>query len=202
MIMSCEFVISWSAPIVPSVSLAGIPLGMHVREFDVGLSQYVADEAGSLYKFVGAPGLVLDRKIDESGEGGFAFYVADLALTNWNLYYDSDKHPGVECRALHVLVKDWEIYAVKVWMFECLAEGDKPVSSYQGKLPQGLGLGSFVCELLPFTELQFDTAEEWFYTDNNYGGLEVFGCGRELEEAPDQRIMALTVIARSPFGSF
>ena len=61
-----------------------------------------------------------------------------------------------------MLTRDWKVYAVKVWMYECLADDDKPVNSYQGKLPEGIGPGSFVRELLPYTDLEFDNAEEWF----------------------------------------
>ncbi len=53
-------------------------------------------------------------------------------------------------------------------------------------------------DLLPYTRLQYDEAEECFYTDENYGGLEVTGYG-DLEDHPDQEIMALTVISKSAY---
>lgn len=196
-----DVVLSWSAPIVPSCSLAGISLGMHVSDLEKALSNYVCDESERLYGFVGSPVLRMERKISPDGAGGYGFYVVDLELTNWRLYYSRSDHPGIELRALHVLVDEWKVYAVKAWMFECLAEEDMPVNSYQGKLPEGLGLGNLVCELLPYTALEYDGAEEWFYTDKNYGGVEVGGCGSDLDDRPDQRITALTVIKKSPFGS-
>lgn len=60
-------------------------------------------------------------------------------------------------------------------------------------MPAGIGLGSLVSDLLPFTSLEFDSAEEWFYTDQSYGGLE----GRQflLEDHPDQVVTALCVIS-------
>ncbi|WP_157832240.1 hypothetical protein [Pseudomonas sp. 09C 129] len=194
------FIISWSAPVVPSHSLAGIPLGAHVEDFERSLSKYVIDEVEGLYRFVGSPVLRMEKRFDSSGDGGYGFYVVDLELTNWRLYYDSKSHPGVETRALHVLTSGWKIHAIKAWMFECLNLGDKPVNSYQGELSGGIGLGSYVRELLPYTGLEFDGAEEWFYTDKNYGGLEVSGCGGDLNDAPDQVIMSLAVIKESPFS--
>lgn len=55
-------------------------------------------------------------------------------------------------------------------------------------------MGSLVSDLLPFTSLEFDSAEEWFYTDQDYGGLEVTGWGVPLEDHPDQIVTALCVI--------
>ncbi|TWC10990.1 MULTISPECIES: hypothetical protein [unclassified Pseudomonas] len=189
-----DFVIRWSAPILPSHSLAGIPLGVHVDEFEAVLNKYVVDDAKGIYKFVDSPALKMEKHFDSKGEGGYGFHVVDLELTNWRLYYDSPEHLGVETRALHVLTRNWKIYAVKVWMYENLADGQKPVSSYQGKLPENIGLGDFVRELLPYTDLEFDSAEEWFYTDREYGGLEVTGYCCDLNERPDQVIIALAVV--------
>jgi hypothetical protein len=61
-------------------------------------------------------------------------------------------------------------------------------------LPEGIGLGGLVSDLLSFTALEFDEAEEWFYTDEDYGGLEVTGWGVFLEDHPNQVITALCVI--------
>lgn len=196
-----SIVISWTAPVIPSQSLAGIPLGMQVSAFEEALGKYALDDKEDLYRFSESPILRMVKNFDSSGDGGYGFYVSDLELTNWRLYYDSPSHAGVESRALHVLTRGWEIYAVKVWLYESLADGDKPVNSYQGKLPEGIGLGSLVRELLPYTELEFDSAEEWFYTDKKYGGLEVTGCCSDLHDSPYQEITALTVIRNSPFSS-
>lgn len=73
------------------------------------------------------------------------------------------------------------------------------MNSYQGKLCGDIGLGDPVDDLLKYTELEFDNAEEWFYTDKEYGGLEVTGYGSDLNDEPGQMIMALTVIEESPF---
>ncbi len=187
--------ISWSAPILPSISLAGIPLGMHVEDFERAIKQYVIDDKAGLYKFTDSPVLLMMKSFDSDGCGGYGFFVHDVDLTNWQLYYDRPDHPGVETRALHVLVREWKIYAIKTWLYESVAQGYKPVSSYQGKLPEGIGLGDLVRDLSPYTELEFDSSEEWFYTDEKYGGLEVCGYGSDLSDDPDQIITSLTVIA-------
>lgn len=189
--------ISWSAPIAPSQSLAGIPLGMRVTEFEEAIKVYAVNVAEGLYQFSGSPILKMIKNLDSDGGGGYGFFVCDLELTNWRLYYDSPSHPGVESRALHVLVRNRKIHAVKAWLYESLARGDKPVSSYQGKLPEGIGLGDLIRDLSTYTDLEFDSAEEWFYTDEKYGGLEVSGYGCDLNDDPDQIITALTVIGSS-----
>ncbi|SEN45668.1 hypothetical protein [Pseudomonas sp. NFACC39-1] len=189
-----DFIILWTAPVMPSRSLAGIPLGVSVSDFEEVLNKYALNDMGGIYGFVNSPTLRMERSIDSKGDGGYGFHVVDLELTNWRLYYDSPDHAGVETRALHVLTRDWKVYAVKVWMYECLADGAKPVNSYQGTLPEGIGLGSFVRELLPYTDLEFDSAEEWFYTSEEYGGLEVTGYCSDLNDKSDQIITALTVV--------
>lgn len=196
-----ELTISWVAPIIPSQSLAGIPLGTCVETFEAALHKYALNDMEGIYQFSESPTLRMVKSFDSKGDGGYGFYISDLELTNWQLYYDSPNHAGVESRALHVLVRDWEVYAIKVWLYESLADDESPVSSYQGKLPEGIGLGSFIRELLPYTELEFDSAEEWFYTERKYGGLEVTGYCSDLHDKPDQRITALTVIENSPFSS-
>lgn len=72
-----------------------------------------------------------------------------------------------------------------------------PTRSYQGKLPEGIGLGDYVKDILPYTALEFDSAEEWFFADSSYGGLEVTGLGADIDlnDEPDQKISALCVIS-------
>ncbi|WP_218173458.1 hypothetical protein [Pseudomonas gingeri] len=192
-----DFVISWRAGIVPSQSLAGIPLGISVEDFEKNLSRYVIDESRGLYKFQGSPILTLGKELDSNGDGGYGFSVFDRELTGWRLYFSTSDHAGADPRALYVIVRSWKVFAVKVWMFENLRLEELPVNSYAGKLQEGIGLGDLVSEFLKYTELDFDDAEEWFCTDENYGGLEVTGYGGDLSESPDQTIRALTVISRS-----
>ncbi|EPN29783.1 hypothetical protein A244_39803, partial [Pseudomonas syringae pv. actinidiae ICMP 18807] len=56
------------------------------------------------------------------------------------------------------------------------------------------GLGSLVSELLPYTRLELDETEEFFYTDDNYGAVEITGLGVPLEDIPDQHITAICII--------
>lgn len=191
--------ISWSAGIVPSKELAGIPIGTSLGDFERSLSEYLVDAERRLYKFDGGPLLVMEKWFDPDGNGGLSFSVYDRDLTNWKFFFPSPDHAGADPRALNVIVKAGKVFAVKVWMFEKYEEGGRPLNSYKGKLPGGIGLGDKVSDILPYAELEFDDVEEWFYTDSEYGGLEVSGHGVELEEDPEQIIMALTVIKDSPF---
>lgn len=184
-------VISWAAPIVPSVSMAGIELGQSVDELVDLLSFYAVDVSNNLFKFEMSPVLQLRRS--KSGDGEiFLFSVYDRELTNWRLYFDSPDHSGANPRALAIVVHAGEVHSVKAWHFEKLKDGDKPRNIYSGKLMEHIGLGDFVGDLLPYVTLSYDDAEEWFYADGEFEGLEVTGYGT-LEEYPDQIIMAISV---------
>lgn len=197
-----DFSISWTAEIIPSQSIAGIPIGVSVENFDRVLGKYLVDESKGLYRFEGSPVLSSEKYFDANGNGGYGFSVFDLELTRWRLYYDRPDHAGVDSRAFHVLFRAGKVFAIKVWLFESLRVGENPSSSYAGKLKEGIGLGDLVRDFLAYTELEYDSAEEWFYTDQNYGGLEVTGYSAgDLTDWPDQNIRVLTIIPNSAFGT-
>lgn len=184
--------IDWTAPIIPSVSLAGIAIGMSADAFEHNLSRYLLAGSEDLYRFEHSP--VLQLKRSQSGADGlFVFSVHDMALTNWRLRFDSPAHPAVNPRALGIIIRDGRIHAVKAWQFECVEAGQLPTACYQGKLPGHVGLGADVGELLELAELHFDDAEEVLYTGPEYGGVEITGYG-SLDDYPEQPILAITVI--------
>lgn len=187
--------ISWTAPIVPSRSLAGIRLNTRVEELESCLRKYLVNQKKALYQFEGSPILHLSRDFDDRGSGGYGFEI-DPALTNWQLYFDRPEHMGVNLSALAINVHESLVQSIKIWQFEHLKPGDRPLNSYQGKLPGGVGLGDRVRDLLPFTSLEFDSGEQWFYTDDKYGSLEIIGCGADvdLDQNPDQTISAICLI--------
>lgn len=191
-------IISWNAPIVPSCSLAGIPIGLHVEEFRKSLCFYLVDREENLYQFDSAPLLQLKHSAKLNDDETFLFNVHDRGMTNWSLYFDTPHHAGANPRALAIIIRENRIHAIKVWHFERLKKDQKPKHIYRGKLIENIGLGDLVKDLLPYTKLQYDEAEECFYTDEKYGGLEVTGYG-DLEDHPDQEIMALTVISKSAY---
>ncbi|MHC5192160.1 hypothetical protein ACYSUW_00165 [Pseudomonas frederiksbergensis] len=185
MTLSKEFSMSWVAPIVPSVSLAGIPLHVDADVLKCVLLGCLVDEGNSLYQFDGSPVLRLKfYSLDEGGNGGYSFALADVSVVN-----DLNKF----IPALSVVIKSGEVCAVKVYDFSFSGEQAQSLI-YKGTLPEGIGLGGLVSDLLSFTALEFDEAEEWFYTDEDYGGLEVTGWGVFLEDHPNQVITALCVI--------
>jgi hypothetical protein len=185
-------VISWNAPIVPSISMAGIELGMDDSELLDLLLTYAVGGVNNLYKFEFSPILQL-VKSNSGGDEIYLFSVHDKDLTNWRLYFNTPDHLGANPRALGIVVRDRKVRAVKAWHFEKLNEGDMPKNIYRGKLPENIGLGDQVCDLLPCAKLVYDSAEELFYSDSEYGALEVTGYG-DLDEYPDQVIMAISVI--------
>lgn len=186
-----DHVISWVAPIVPSVSMAGIRLGMNVDELTDLLSRYAVDVPNRLFRFEMSPILQLKRS-ESDGDEVFLFSVYDRELTNWRLFFDRPDHAGANPRALAVLVRGGEVYAVKAWHFEKLKNGDRPRNIYAGKIVGHIGLGDYVADLLPYVNLTYDDAEEWLYADGEFEGVEITGWGT-LEEYPDQIIMAVSV---------
>lgn len=184
-------VVSWVAPIVPSISLAGIELGMSAGELFSLLSMYVVEDKNDLYQFEMSPILRLVKSNSNEDEI-YLFNVYDKELTNWRLYFNTPEHLGANPRALGIVVRDGKVHSVKAWHFEKLKEGDKPKNIYRGKLPVNIGLGDLVSDLLPYANLTYDDAEELFYSYGEYGALEVTGYG-DLEEYPDQVVMAISV---------
>ncbi|SHN31789.1 hypothetical protein SAMN05216593_1392 [Pseudomonas asturiensis] len=186
MTLSKEFSISWMAAILPSVSLAGIPLYVDADVLKCVLSGYLVDEKNSLYQFNDSPELRLKfHGLDENGNGGYSFVLSDASVINALKKFTP---------ALSIMIKGGRVHAIKVYDFSFPGELAQNFI-YKGVLPNGTGLGSLVSDLLPFTSLVFDSAEEWLYTDQNYGGLEVTGWGVPLEDHPDQVITALCVIS-------
>lgn len=185
MTSSNDFSISWVAPIVPSVSLAGIPLDVSAEVLECVLLKYLVDASSLLYKFENSPDLLLRMHgLDELGNGGYSFSLFNDAIINGLL-------KGTP--ALSIMVRVGKVYAVKVYGFSFPREPAHRFV-YKGLLSECMGLGSLVSDILPFTSLEFDEAEEWFYTGCDYGAVEVTGWGVPLEEQPNQLITAICVI--------
>lgn len=178
------FSISWSAPIVPGVSLAGIPLNVGLAELEAVLANYLIDKSSSLYRFAESPDLRMARcDLDDCGNGGVSF-----SLFNEDMISEFKKGTP----ALSILIGGGRVNAVKAYDFSFPGEPANELV-YKGVLPGGVGLGSLLTDILPFTSLEFDEAEEWFYTDQRYGVLEVSGWGVPLERQPEQIITAICI---------
>ncbi|WP_339533054.1 hypothetical protein [Pseudomonas mucidolens] len=185
MMLLDSFSIVWDASIIPGVSLAGIPLHASAVDLEAVLSKYLTDKNSLRYRFEGAPDLCLSGYgLDERGNGGYSFSIFDDEIV-------SELKKGVP--ALSVLIRSGRVYAVKVYDFSFPGEPAHRFV-YKGLLSECIGLGSLVSDILPFTSLEFDEAEEWFYTGRDYGALEVTGWGGPLEEQPNQLITAICVI--------
>ncbi|WP_256583071.1 hypothetical protein [Pseudomonas sp. HMWF032] len=180
-----SFSVTWDAQIIPGVSLAGIPLHASAADLEAVLSRYLVDKNSLRYRFEGAPDLRLSwYGLEECGSGGYSFSLFDDEIV-------SEFKKGVP--ALSVLISGGRVCAVKVYDFSF---PDEPAHRfvYKGLLSGSIGLGSLVSDILPFTGLEFDEAEEWFYTGRDYGVLEVTGWGVPLKEEPNQLITAICVI--------
>ncbi|WP_151840863.1 hypothetical protein [Acinetobacter soli] len=192
-----NIIISWCAPIIPSNSIAGIPVGLAYEKLKTILSKYIVDEQNELYQFVNSPILKLEEFfIDDDGDGYYHFIVSDVSLTNRdNLFELQDSFYS---RALHIGIRCHKVFFIKVWAFEVL-NNDKSIYSYQGRTKENLGLYRQVNDFKEYSELEFDEAEEWFYTDTKYGGLEITGYGQSLEDISQQKVMTIAVIPESAY---
>lgn len=185
---------SWYAPIVPGRTVAGIELGAALEDFKFLLEGFCVDVAKGLYKFPGAPLLLLEV-VEKPGRVYFGFSVADLALTGWYLQFPDSKNVLSETRALVVAFLDDKVSSVSVWMFDYFNSlGDKKLTySYQGCLAEGIRLGSRMEDAASCFELDFDEGDEWFYSKS--GGI-IFGGGGvgNLEESEDQVVLMIMVV--------
>lgn len=185
-----EETLSWRAPIIPGHSLAGIRLETSTALLEAQFSRHAIPGQEGLYQFPGSPVLALKHELDAEGNGGYAFSVHDIDLTNWRLFFSSPTHMAIHPRALYVLVRSHRVYAVIAWLFEKYADGGPPTHSYAGRLAEGIGLGDAVSTLVEHMDMEFDTAEEFFMAE----GLEIHGYGVSLEDEPEQIIMGLAVL--------
>lgn len=187
--------LSWVAPIIPSVAMAGVRVGMNVDEFLKLLSICAVDYERSLYKFEMSPVLKLVYS-SNNDEELFSFEVHDKDLIKWKLYFDAPDHPGVDPRAFSILIRSGKVFAVKVWNFEQVKQGEIPKNIYKGTLPEGIGLGGSVRELSLRMKLIYDDIEECFYAENDSGFVQINSLG-DLQDYPDQVIRAICVFSKN-----
>lgn len=185
---------SWSAPIVPGVTLAGIELGSDLEDFKALIKVYCVDFVSGLYRFPEAPLFLLEVN-EQQGRIYFKFTVADVALTGWYSQFPESKLVSSETRALVVGFLDKKVSSVSVWMFDYFdVLADKKLTySYQGCLADGTRLGSRMDVAASFYELVYDEAEEWFYEKS---GVVILGGGGvgDLEDFEDQEVAMIMVI--------
>ncbi|AVI86043.1 MULTISPECIES: hypothetical protein [Pseudomonas syringae group] len=149
------------------------------------LDRYLIDEQNSLYQFEDSPILRLKTyNPDSNGESGYEF----------SLYDDTDIDRLLKgIPALSIVLRDEKVTFLKVDNFSFPGDSAEQFI-YKGELPGGLVLGSNISKLLPLTDLDFDDALEWFYTDSKYGEIEIGGWGVPLEDEPDQIINSICII--------
>ncbi|MBS7473697.1 hypothetical protein KID98_23190 [Pseudomonas syringae] len=178
-----DFKISWKAAIIPCKSLAGIPIHASAELLKSVLGRYVVDEENLLYQFEDSPILRL-KSYDPASDGGYAFSLADDTVIDKLLKGKP---------ALSISLRGNRVTFIKIYNFSFSGDAAENYI-YKGTLPGNIGLGSLVSELLPYTRLELDETEEFFYTDAQYGEVEVTGLGVPLEDIPDQHITAICLI--------
>ncbi|WP_259639518.1 hypothetical protein [Pseudomonas syringae group genomosp. 3] len=182
--------ISWTAPIIPCESLAGINLGTSDSDLKTLISQYLIDENELKYQFKDSPALRLSAyELDDEGNGGYKFSLFDSDLINTV----KKSRP-----ALSISIRDNKVTFLKVYDFS-FADDAAQDFIYKGVLPGNIGLGDSVSDLAPLTELEIDESDEFFYTDPAFGEVEITGLGVPLEDEPDQPITAICVIPGKKF---
>lgn len=175
---------SWRAPVVPGVSMAGIPLGMSGERFQHVLAGYRVGAHSGRYRFAEGPELVARGGIDEAGNGGYAFSLADKECVDELMSMTP---------ALSVGVRDGTVWVIKAYDFSFKGDAAEPLI-YQGKLPGGLGLGDKLSNASAFCALEFDDAEDWFCAQWGEGRVELSGWAGTLLDQPDQLITAIAVL--------
>ncbi|POD67864.1 hypothetical protein [Pseudomonas syringae group genomosp. 3] len=149
------------------------------------LDRYLIDEQNSLYQFEDSPILRLKTyNPDSNGESGYEFSLYDDTVIDRLL-------KGIP--ALSIVLRDEKVTFLKVDNFSFPGDSAEQFI-YKGELPGGLVLGSNISKLLPLTDLDFDDALEWFYTDSKYGEIEIGEWGVPLEDEPDQIINSICII--------
>ncbi|MCU0093073.1 hypothetical protein N8H72_24070 [Pseudomonas koreensis] len=179
-----SYPISWVAPILPSVSLAGISLGSSNEILARSLDKYLVCGKAGIYRFEFGPDLHLAwSSIDGLGDGGYRFSFTALGTTSFG---NAD-----EC-ALYIMIRGGKVYAIKVYAPE-YPNNSGSALVYQGKLSSGFGLGDSVSDLSIYADLGFDEDEEWFVS-GAFSGLEISGWGVPLEDYPEQIITAIAIV--------
>ncbi|MCQ3008601.1 hypothetical protein ALP26_00486 [Pseudomonas savastanoi pv. glycinea] len=144
--------ISSTAPTTPNKSISGISLGTSANSLELALPRCLVNQKNSLYQFEDSPILRLTmHELDGDGSGGYEFSLHDDHIINKLLR-------GTP--ALSIAIEKNKVFTLKVYDFS-FSEDAALERIYKGTLPGNIGLGSLVSELLPYTQLDFDEAEEW-----------------------------------------
>ncbi|MFS8048044.1 hypothetical protein [Rhizobium sp. BR 314] len=165
--------LDWSAPIEPGNSMLGLQLGMTFANVRA-LFEFDSTSESRATSFLNSPRLI----VDSDKEGIIFLRAADMD----NVVYDWQ----------NILVRlIFDHGALKLMIVE-FSKGDEAYR-YQGKIFGKVGLGSQVSEMLEFAPLEYDDAEELFYS-NGLKGLELGGSNAcDLTTNPSQIITSVRI---------
>lgn len=165
--------LDWSAPIEPGSSMLGLQLGMTFADVQA-LFKFDSTSERRATGILNSPRLI----VDSDKEGSILLRAADMD----NVVYDWQ----------NVLVRLIFDHGVLTLMIVQFSKGDEAYR-YQGKIFGKVGLGSQVSEMLEFAPLEYDDAEEVFYS-NGLKGLELGGSNAcDLTANPSQIITSIRI---------
>lgn len=175
--MQRQLVLDWSAPIVPGVSIAGIPFGTPIDALVSALQAHsVSPEDPYVVRFANSP--VLRFEADNSG---FCVRAAEIKKN-----YDwQDVVMGLD-------------FTNGLFTFARVDSVGWDGFSYKGKLFGSVGLGDPANLLLShYQRVIYDDAEEWLYCSGGPLSIRVAGTSCPLESDPKQPVSIICVASHS-----
>lgn len=170
--------LDWSAPILPGISIMGLSLGVSRREvLEALLSNKIEGgdvDGRAVVQFANSPKFVIEQSPD-------AIVLCDLA---------SRAPESSNLDELFVLgFKD----DVLVHLMSSLIYGAS-LEYYKGRIFDEVGFGTPISALTKYCEIEFDSGDELFYSnDSQCMGLSIGGSCSSLEDDPDQTVSYIRV---------
>jgi hypothetical protein len=163
--------IDWAAPIEPGRGMLGLNLGM-----TLSTARALLGEDGNIMAFANSPRLT----VDYSEDGLILLRAADMDNCNYDwqnivarLIFESGRLVGIVA----------------------LGDRDNDAYAYKGRLFNKVGIGTPVSDLLNIGPIEYDSAEEVFFSDK-WSGVEIGGSDAcDLSVNPTQIITFFRVYA-------
>lgn len=170
--------LDWSAPIIPGISMMGLMLGVSRREvLEVLRSHKVGRgnlDGSIVVQFQNSPRLGLEQSAD-------AIILRDRT--------SRAPHSSTLDEMFLMGFKD----DVLVQLVASLIHGSS-LEYYKGKIFDEVGLGTPVSILTKYCEIEFDSDDELFYSnDQQCIGLGIGGSCSSLEDDPEQSVSYIRV---------
>lgn len=174
-----SFDIDWAAQIIPGSSMMGLEIGIAQGDVIQALSRHAV--GADVVRFKNSPELL----IDSSEENVIYLRASEIRHVNYSWQNEVSR----------LVFRTGKLSSITV---------ETPIGeeslAYRDVLFGRVGLGSPVSNLLEFCDLEYDSAEEWFYPIGNTSGLVVAGRACDLSVDPNQAITFIKVFAERSSG--